>query len=166
MCTVCRFWRLPTVINLCTCVPCSCFLSIAHVFWFVSAFSFGVPVCVNDIPNLAAAAWRRKSHLSAVIFLKRMTAAGMVRIATLADVCLNMDGTNTYMFVYPSGEVLEVNASQMATVGQGMALVIPAWEFRCSTDVKLVLMDGDMFARDDDQVSKILHLLALRQHRR
>ena len=86
-----------------------------------------------------------------------MTAAGMVRIATIADVCLNMDGTNTYMFVYPSGEVLEVNASQMATVGQGMALVIPAWEFRSSTDVKLVLMDGDMFARDDDQVSKILH---------
>ena len=94
--------------------------------------------------------------MSAVIFLKRMTAAGMVRIATLADVCPNMDGTNTYMFVYPSGEVLEVNASQMATVGQGMALVIPAWEFRSSTDVKLVLMDGDMFARDDDQVSKIL----------
>ena len=95
--------------------------------------------------------------MSAVIFLKRMAAAGMVRIATLTDVRLNMDGTNTYMFVYPSGEVLEVNASQMATVGQGMALVIPAWEFRSSTDVKLVLMDGDMFARDDDQVSNILH---------
>ena len=43
-----------------------------------------------------------------------MTAAGMVRIATLADVCLNMDGTNTYMFVYPSGEVLEVNASPVS----------------------------------------------------
>ena len=107
--------------------------------------------------------------MSAVIFLKRMAAARTVRIATLTDVRLNMDGTNAYTFVYPSGEFLEffeVKASQMATVGQGMALVIPAWEFRSSTDVKLVLMDGDMFARDDDQVSKILDLLALRQHRR